>query len=232
MNRFDTSVETFFNQFAHRWVALDNGVSLLDHGLFKAAVPMMVLWWLWFRSPAAPRTRGVIVCMLAASLAAILLARALAVTLPFRDRPLYASGFTYRRPYDLDITGLEGWSSFPSDHAVLFFALSAGFFRLSRPLGVAAAIYSLLFVVTPRLYLGFHWPTDMLAGAALGIAVGWTATSDSVRLRIAPPVLRLSERFPEWLYPAAFLLTYQLAETFEDLRLAAHYVLHTAKDIL
>jgi undecaprenyl-diphosphatase len=63
-------------------------------------------------------------------------------------------------------------SSFPSGHAAF---AAAGALALSRMLPRARlAFWGLaLCVMASRLYLGVHWPTDILAGAVWGWAVVW-----------------------------------------------------------
>jgi membrane-associated phospholipid phosphatase len=73
---------------------------------------------------------------------------------------------------DLDaLVGLPGSPSFPSGHAMSAFAVAAAIAVLAPRtrwpvLGVAATI------AFSRVYLGVHFWIDVLAGAALGIAIG------------------------------------------------------------
>jgi undecaprenyl-diphosphatase len=66
---------------------------------------------------------------------------------------------------------LTSWSSFPSDHAMLWMAVATGIFLVWRGIGVLAILYTVLFICVPRAYLGFHYPTDLLVGAAVGIGI-------------------------------------------------------------
>jgi undecaprenyl-diphosphatase len=90
-----------------------------------------------------------------------------------------------------------GSFSFPSGHVVFFswvlvlliVCLAVG--RLSRPLlavvWIAAALVLLLDCIG-RIYLGEHWPSDVLGGLALGL--GWTSLVLSVRLLSNPALER------------------------------------------
>jgi undecaprenyl-diphosphatase len=65
--------------------------------------------------------------------------------------------------------------SFPSAHASSSFAAARGFAPL---LGQKRYIYSLATAMAAsRVYLGVHYPSDILAGALLGTLVGGARTS-------------------------------------------------------
>ncbi len=72
---------------------------------------------------------------------------------------------------------------FPSIHAVIAAAVAAGLWLVDRRLGVVAALAAVLMAFA-RVYVGAHYPRDVLAGLALGIVVS-LAGYVSVR-----PVLR------------------------------------------
>lgn len=64
--------------------------------------------------------------------------------------------------------------SFPSGHtAAAFGAVSALFFRRNK-LWIPAAVLAVPMAFS-RLYLYVHYPSDVLAGAILGILLGWAA---------------------------------------------------------
>lgn len=69
--------------------------------------------------------------------------------------------------------------SFPSAHASTSFAAALAFSRLGAPAPVLYALAGGL--SSSRLYLGLHYPSDVLAGALLGTAVA------AARERGAPP---------------------------------------------
>jgi membrane-associated phospholipid phosphatase len=60
--------------------------------------------------------------------------------------------------------------SFPSDHTIIAVALAAGLWIVSRKLGVVAVILAAIEGFS-RVYLGQHYPHDVLAGAILSAAV-------------------------------------------------------------
>ena len=62
-------------------------------------------------------------------------------------------------------------SSFPSTHSAWAFGAATAIFMRHRKLGVAAYAVAAL-IAFSRMYMFLHFPTDVLFGTALGIALG------------------------------------------------------------
>jgi undecaprenyl-diphosphatase len=90
-----------------------------------------------------------------------------------RQRPFFNESFN-------SLTEAYDEPSFPSGHAALFFALSAVIYFYNKKAGLVFLIASFL-ISLARVFIGVHWPTDILAGAILGIFSGWLVNRVSKR---------------------------------------------------
>ena len=75
--------------------------------------------------------------------------------------------------------------SFPSDHAAGAFALAFGVWLYDRTLGTILMVVGAVLAFS-RVYIGTHYPSDVVAGALLGAAV-------ATGLYLLPPTRRLVE---------------------------------------
>lgn len=95
------------------------------------------------------------------------------------NQPL-VHGFHEARPYTthhhiLVLASHSADYSFPSDHAVMAGAVTAGLWLVDRRLGMLASIAALLMAFA-RVYIGAHYPHDVVAGLAVGafvVLLGW-----------------------------------------------------------
>jgi undecaprenyl-diphosphatase len=71
-------------------------------------------------------------------------------------------------------------------------------------------------ICLPRLFIGEHYATDILAGAAIGISFAWLANLPAIRKPLTNWALQLQDARPAVFYCFFFILTYQMAEVFES----------------
>ncbi len=234
MNIFDSVIIDFINQFSRLSWTVDNIINFLsDNHLVKGGLLVAILWWGWFRiDKNQSNVRVHIISTLLSCFVAMVLAKALALTLPSRLRPLHEEGLNFLLPYNTSPTSLEGVSSFPSDHAVLFYTLSTGLFFISRKIGIFALVYTTLFIGFPRVYLCLHYPTDIIGGAIIGIIIGGIGNSKAFNCKVSQPILQWSNSMPGVFYPMFFLITYQIVDIFNSSRAIIKFVYYVFQNMV
>jgi len=220
MNKFDSSITLFLNSFAQVSPFFDSiMIMFAKSNTLKGGVMMTCICWLWFQVDEQREIkRKQLLATILSSFAAIVIARILVMTLPFRERPLHEAGLNFVLPFGMDTGVLDGWSSFPSDHAVMFFSLSFGLLFTARKMGLFALVYSTLFIAFPRMYLGLHYATDILAGALLGMAIAWIGNLSFLTNRISKSLMPWIDRKPQLFYTLFFFVIYQIADLFNGSR--------------
>jgi len=93
------------------------------------------------------------------------------------------------RPFVADPHGVHLFAAhapdpgFPSDHATAAFAIAVAILLRKRGWGIAALVAAAVLAVG-RVALGVHYPSDVLAGAALGAAAALALWTPPARTRI------------------------------------------------
>ena len=106
--------------------------------------------------------------------------------------------------------------SFPSERATLYAGVAIAVFASSRPIGTLALLASIVPELC-RIYLGLHYPSDILGSFLLAAAIFWLMELEAP-LGLDGPALRWERISPASFYTAAFAACYGLATAFEDLR--------------
>lgn len=229
MNAFDLAILHFFNHFAFRWPMFDYMAIAIEKFYFTRGLGLIcLLWWLWFRGGStARRDREIVISTAVATFVALFVGRLMAHYLPFRVRPFANPDLGMRFPMELSACKapvMRDWSSFPSDHAMMWCAVATGIYMASKRLGAIAFIYTIAFICFPRVYLGMHYPTDVLAGAVLGVVISLLFNHAAFRQRIAGPALDWSVRYQGAFYVVVFLVSFELASQFDELRRLSEFL--------
>lgn len=135
--------------------------TLGNHGLLWIVLTIPLL--------ADPRTRRVGCMLTVALLGTLIINNIILKNLVARTRPYEViEGLTYlvKKPTDF---------SFPSGHAGCAFSAACIMFRrLPKKYGVPALVLAILISIS-RLYVGVHYPSDVLFGVISGIAISYAA---------------------------------------------------------
>ncbi|MDO0930015.1 phosphatase PAP2 family protein [Streptomyces sp. TG1A-8] len=173
--RIDGSAYTDVVDLAHRSPAwLDGLVSAWStYGLGLFAVLMVVGWWRARHAGA----RAAVVALAAPVTVVVAYAVNDALKLVVReDRPCQSL-----RVVTLEACPAPGDWSFPSNHAAIAAAAAVALLFVSRRLGTVAAVAAVVMAAS-RIWVGAHYPHDVVAGLAVGAVVAMLLTA-AVRRR-------------------------------------------------
>ncbi len=179
----DLALFLFINGMAGKVRFADELVKGLAGDYFLPVVCCLILVALWFGTGDALRRRRLLEALIA-SLSSVGIANGfvgLCNNLYFRLRPfdeLPASqiNLLFYQPTD---------SSFPSNFTTILFALAVPVFICNRKYGLILLAIALVGGFS-RIFVGIHYPFDVLGGAAIGI---FTGLLSFVLIRLLRPVV-------------------------------------------
>ena len=165
-----------------------------EYGLLFAMV-LLVLWCWWgVRRRGGENAASSVAALVWAPLAAGI---AVLVNVPIRGFVERPRPFVDHDGLDVLVDGKDDFS-FVSDHATLTMAVAVGLFVVNRRFGLIGIGLALLEGFC-RVYMGVHYPTDVVGGFALGTAVALLLSP--VAMALLTPVVRAVEKSPRlgWL---------------------------------
>ena len=98
---------------------------------------------------------------------------------------------------------------------MLLATLAAGLLTVSRGLGAIALFYTFAVNLFLRVYLGLHWPTDLLMGAVIGAGLASIASNAGYRNFVWRWLMRGWQRSPGISAAFGFVLSYEIVDMFE-----------------
>ncbi|MCE2462683.1 MAG: phosphatase PAP2 family protein [Dehalococcoidia bacterium] len=179
LQSIDKEIVLWLNQWAGRYALLDKVERLIVSDYFIPVLAALFLVFVWFAGRDARQRdahqRAVLRALIAvgfANLTVLILNQHY-----FRERPFveYELTLLFYPPTD---------SSFPANPAAVTFAMASGMWQGSRKLGAflygLAALWGL-----SRIYAGVFYPSDVVAGALIGVAISYLV---AVGLRLIEPL--------------------------------------------
>ncbi len=182
MSAFNLSVFNFIYSFSHRNILLDGaGIFFAQYLAYLLIFGFLILAF----GQRGLRRKLYVFCEGAL---AVILARGIITEIIhffyYHPRPFEALGF-------MPLISESG-SSFPSGHMTFFFALAMAVWYADRKWGIVYLILALVMGIA-RIYVGVHWPLDILGGMAIGIAsamvVRWILKSSREKLQSSNSVI-------------------------------------------
>lgn len=204
------------NGYARHSMLFDRTMHALTTRDLLQGVPFIALiWFLWFSGEDTAVRARLLVGTLAAAVAGVV-SRVLQLELPTHLRPLHQAALDFVLPYGVEPDTLNHFNSFPSDHGAVFFTLCAVIWRIRPPLGAAAFAWAAI-IDLARVYEGYHFPSDVAGSIGLGLLIlcaAWSAAA----WRPVSLLVSFARRRPAMFYLLAFVITFQIATLFDDLR--------------
>ncbi len=212
---------------------MDRGAEWLSGTDLPGAFLVSTIWWCWFQpkeSTAQRDIRAHLICTLLGGLAGIIVARCLGLLFPFRVRPRFDPSVGFIPP-GADAGYFIDWSSFPSNHMVLFAALAIGVSVVSWRLAASLLAFILLFIGLPRIYVGLHYTSDVLVGTLIGSAIGLLANRRLICDSVGERAMYLHDAYPGPFYTVYWLVTFEAGTVFGGLRSALAAAAHVLKSL-
>ena len=155
--------------FAHQYEWLDRlGIFFAIHFQYLLGGLLLALFFYPERERSA-RRKMILVAIGAAALARLIIKPSIVVFV-YRLRP--PEIIPQLQPLVSLWDNPENLASFPSGHAITFFALAMVIYCFDRQWGYFF-FASAFFIGLARIFVGVHWPTDVMGGALIGILTGW-----------------------------------------------------------
>jgi len=186
----DAAIVRWLNSGVDTLPWLDDVIKIVVNDYFTPVAMSLLLLGVWFGAKTAAsrelHQRAVLTAMLGVAFGNLAVQIIGAFT--FRGRPYLNEPLEllFYQPTD---------SSFPANPAVVGAAIAAGLWGVNRRLGSIAFGVAALWGLS-RVYAGVSYPTDVLAGAAIGVGVVMAVTWVLRRIEPLPTmVIQLAQRF-------------------------------------
>jgi membrane-associated phospholipid phosphatase len=224
---FDSPAALVINHHAPGDGIFNQIIANATYPTVQGIVIVSLAWCCWFSNPS-PEMRARLIRGAAAAILAAYVTRILHDRMPFSPRPIFEPSLDiHLRGVLGDMDTLRATSnptspSFPSERATLFAALAIAILMVSRRIGWLALGCTTAIEIC-RVYLGFHYPSDIIASVCLAAAFVWFADAGA---GLGPGSLLVKWNHASVLSFYAFgcFISYEIVTAFADLRYFAGFL--------
>ncbi len=177
MQALDYQLFQIVNQFAGKWHLIDTlMVAIAKFGPLLFAIPLL---YLWFKKGNEGKQVAILSVI---SFAAALLINQIIGHIYFRPRP-----FVF---HDVNLLIVKSSSdpSFPSDHVTFSFAIASLVWLWNKRIGTLSIILGFIIALS-RVFVGVHYPFDVLGGALIGSVSGFAVWKLRLKLNFLTALL-------------------------------------------
>lgn len=228
LHHYDVSLLLMVNSLVGRSQFLDHLIlSVNDDFSLSGSLLFILLGLVWYRVGAEDVKARLLAGLVATACltgVSVLLQSVMFVHL----RPLFDASLHLTFPARVDP---EAWrtighpNSFPSDTTTVCAGLAFTIALANRPLGVIALIWTAVVIAFPRVYLTYHYPSDLLGGFALGACV-LLLVRTPLFMGPARWAIAKTRHRPQVLEALVLAYLIELSTMFQTVRLALHMLRH------
>lgn len=213
-------LEALFRYIPQSEINDDRFETLIQNPILGTWIFAAVFYWLWSKDDEQLSARRL--CLFRTLVAIGIAFLLTGVIRPWVDwpAPVLNPGFQPLFPHYL--WGNGSWNCFPSHSTLAYFTLAAGLWPLKRVLSVSLCVLALAFVSLPRVYVGGHYPIDVLFSCVLGILVLLGVWRWPVPASVSNWLMKRGPRttLRDWMF---FLWTFEVGEGFRGAEFLAAF---------
>jgi membrane-associated phospholipid phosphatase len=218
---FDSPAALLINHHAAGDGILNQVIAGVTYPTVQGVVVVSLAWCCWFHNPS-PDMRARLIRGAAAAILAAYITHILHDRMSFSPRPIFEPSLDIHPLGVLgDMDTLRATShplspSFPSERATLFAAFAVAILMVSRQIGLLT-LGCTIAIETCRTYLGFHYPSDIIAGVCLAAAFVWLAEAGA-GLGLGSLLLKWKRASALSFYACGCFMSYEIVSAFAELR--------------
>lgn len=214
-------LEALFRQIPQSEINDDRFETVILNPILGTWIFAAIFYWFWSKDDEQREIRRL--CLFKTFVAIGIAFLVTWAIRPFVDWPAPVLNPHFQPLFPRYLWGNGSWNCFPSHSTLAYFTLAAGLWPLKKVLSTSLCAWALACVSLPRVYVGGHYPIDVLFSCLLGIVTLIAVQRWEIPASIANWLLQRGSRtgLREWIF---FLWTFEVGEGFRGAEFLATFV--------